>query len=524
MPIVSLSGFWEALRGALAFKIAFAFSIQILAFAVTYTSSANFFTAEDLTGIAAAGAAVNAVLLLPALFVRVRWAVNGWLTLVALGGVWSGYVMHTSLYADENYALLYGGLVAAAFALFSGFRVIDEVRASGAALNAAALIGVAVMIGPHISVGGADPELARTPVPAYFENIREITFTETPNLYFLSFDGLAPRSLMKKHIGLDTTELHGLVDAKFRRLPNFFSNAMATSESLDILLSLDEEVWERGMKFYQTSIAAHSSLFSGVHPSPLFHILKQNGYTITTLIPDSHFGHPQGPHIDNYHVLSMRHLVCDKSGAGTAPLAFWGYCRIIGGGSVLSHEAAQFGDGNKQANFLLERLTALDRQTPQFLFSYLYLPGHFPNKHRLKNAQHVAAYRKVVVEKNRMAAHALEEILAHLKRHDPNAIVFLFGDHGMLHSSERSIHTAFGALGAVWPPNRCTAELDAEASKGYMTILDTAHALLRCVSGGQSALLKPRARKNNVMGVHAFLDHNKTFADRNITFGDFRYE
>ena len=155
----------------------------------------------------------------------------------------------------------------------------------------------------------------------------------------------------------------------------------------------------------------------------------------------------------------MRHLVCDKSGAGTAPLAFWGYCRIIGGGSVLSHEAAQFGDGNKQANFLLERLTALDRQTPQFLFSYLYLPGHFPNKHRLKNAQHVAAYRKVVVEKNRMAAHALEEILAHLKRHDPNAIVFLFGDHGMLHSSERSIHTAFGALGAVWPPNRCTAEL-----------------------------------------------------------------
>ena len=74
-----------------------------------------------MTGIAAAGAAVNAVLLLPALFVRVRWAVNGWLTLVALGGVWSGYVMHTSHYADENYALLYGGLVAAAFALFSGF-------------------------------------------------------------------------------------------------------------------------------------------------------------------------------------------------------------------------------------------------------------------------------------------------------------------------------------------------------------------------------------------------------------------
>jgi len=80
--------------------------------------------------------------------------------------------------------------------------------------------------------------------------------------------------------------------------------------------------------------------------------------------------------------------------------------------------------------------------------------------------------------------------------------VFLSGDHGMLHNEiGRSVLTAFGTLGAMYPPRACAKELDTASEKGYMTILDTVHAILRTVSGGQSPLVRPRAKANRMMGV-----------------------
>ena len=50
----------------------------------------------------------------------------------------------------------------------------------------------------------------------------------------------------------------------------------------------------------------------------------------------------------------------------------------------------------------------------------------------------------------------------------------------------------FAILGGVYPPDGCEEYFDEAESKGYMTTLDAVHAILGCLSGGQTALKEPR--------------------------------
>lgn len=340
--------------------------------------------------------------------------------------------------------------------------------------------------------GGGRQALTTERAPQLFDNIRDLRFAEKPNIYFLSFDGLAPRSLLQRYIGVNDTELHALVDRKFRRLPNFFSNCMLTHESFDIMLCLDEEIWERGTALYNTTPGSHMHMFRGARPCPLYDLFKRNGYTISAVVTDTHMAYPRGRYLDNYHVLSEKRLVCDKINADASPLPFWGYCKT----TQTDHS------GSEQAEFMLHHFHTLDKSTPQFFLSYLYLPRHFPNNDRFDNPQHIAAYGKYIIPRVSNAANAVNNIIDHIEHNDPSAIVFLFGDHGMLHNAiGRSVLTGFGTLGAMYPPRACAKELDTASEKGYMTILDTVHAILRTVSGGQSPLVRPRAKANRIMGV-----------------------
>ncbi len=526
-------------------KIAFALTVQLLALTATYTTSFAFFRPADITGILTAALAVNAVLLLPALFLpswpHMRQLADLYLVLVMLLGIFSAYIIHTSEFAEENYALIGGTMLLVAFTLFIALRIIEELHYGGMVLNAAALTGIAAVVTttamtrrdflqsgiatvatttamtPHgflqslgrmLGVFGARSDRSEAPAltteraPQLFDNIRDLRFTEKPNIYFLSFDGLAPRSLLQHYVGLNDTELHTLVDRKFRRLPNFFSNCMLTHESFDIMLCLDEEIWERGVALYNTTPGSHMHMFRGARPCPLFDLFTRNGYTISAVIPDTHMAYPRGRYLDHYHVLSEKRLVCDKINADASPLPFWGYCTATQ--ADRSHSAAQFGSdvGREQAEFMLHHFHALDKSTPQFFLSYLYLPGHFPNGDRFDNPEHIAAYGNHITTRVPSAANAVNNIIDHIEHNDPSAIVFLFGDHGMLHNAiGRSILTGFGALGAIYPPRACAKELDTASEKGYMTILDTVHAILRTVSGGQGPLVRPRAKANSIMGV-----------------------
>ena len=64
-------------------------------------------------------------------------------------------------------------------------------------------------------------------------------------------------------------------------------------------------------------------------------------------------------------------------------------------------------------------------------------------------------------------------------------------------------------LGGVYPPDACAAYFDEALSKGYMTALEGVHAILRCLSGGQSALKTPRGPY--IRTIHGITGHHKEF-------------
>ena len=88
-----------------------------------------------------------------------------------------------------------------------------------------------------------------------------------------------------------------------------------------------------------------------------------------------------------------------------------------------------------------------------------------------------------------------------MEENDPGAILLVYGDHGTMVSMGAkndptfAVQANYGVLGGVYPREACGAWFDeAEAAQNHITVLDVVHALLRCLSGGESALAKPRTR------------------------------
>ena len=110
-------------------------------------------------------------------------------------------------------------------------------RCYKALLSAAALAVVGVLF---VSTSIDEDDAAAEPPSWLYDGstIRSITFQETPNVYFVGFESLVPRSAMKTLMGTESTDAHDLFDSEVRRFRNFFTNAPSTETSFNTLLSL----------------------------------------------------------------------------------------------------------------------------------------------------------------------------------------------------------------------------------------------------------------------------------------------
>ena len=482
-------------RDAVLFKFTFATLLIALAFASTYTASPTAFSAADLNNILALGGGATAAFLLLTLCIwflaRSTGVVNAMLTLGTLASVGTAHLVHTELYLGGNWVVLILLSVAAGAALFVAFHIMDEQRWGGIALSAMALIGLMIV--------ADNPRLGRdAPVFGDATNIREIAFQETPNLYFVSFDAMVPRALLNKHLQLETTDFHDLFEERFRRFPNLFVDAVATKHSLYTILSLDSSVYAS----QRAALKARGNdpdpfLFSGQNPSPLFRILRNNGYEITTIYINTYFGNKKGPYVDNYVMLSA-YTVCDLLDLKIRALSFWGYC------SLIDLEVRLRGRRNWNEAVRLTAQLVLNVEVnnrPQFAMIHLYHPAHVKHSYRHDSAAQFSAYQASHLERSNLAAGILDDIVRHLDENDPGAILLVYGDHGTMVSMGTKfadnptfvVQANYGVLGGVYPREACAAWFDeVEAAQNHMTVLDAVHALLRCLSGGESALVKAR--------------------------------
>ena len=475
------------------FKFVFASLLVAVGFAATYTSSATAFSESDLRDILVLGGIVNTILLLDTLFfLRSRVIANAVLSLIVLASVATAYIIHTDLYLTGNGAVLIALCVGSGAGLFVAFRLIDELRWGGPALSAAALLGFGTIAGGHLGTSDV-PEIVDT------THIRDISFRETPNLYFVSFDAMAPRALLKKYLALETTKFHDLFDGSFRRFQNFFANSVRTTHSLNTILALDVDAYLSQRRELATRDGdPEPFLFSGQNPANLLGILHENGYETTSIYSDSYFGEEKGKYINNYFTF-WNNTVCNLLDAGIRDFSFWGYCRF-------SDDRANWSIARDMSAEQITKVNADDK--PQFVMAHLYAPGHTGQSFRYDDTEQVEAFRREYIDRSETAARYLDLIIRHLETNDPGAILLVYGDHGPILSQglqfeddpEFVVQDNYGILGGVYPRDTCAGWFDEASSQGYMTILDAVHALLRCLSGGESPLIEPRKYAQPMIG------------------------
>ena len=466
------------------------------ALAVTYSSPAEAFSVFHMETVAAAfdntvdAALLSGTLLLLASAFRLATgtplAVNALLTLTTLAGVTTAYLVHTDLWSAAP-AVVIPLCAAAGFALFVAFRVIDDRPRAGAALSAAALAGLASVI-----VGHAEPRVE--PVSGDVSNVRDVSLSKTPNLYFISFDALVPRVLLKKYLDVETTGFHALFDARFRRFPNLFANGDGTKQTLYALLALDPRVHDS-----QVDVLDDPRTFSGQHPSPLLGILRGSGYETSTVYHDTYFGRRKGPWVDNY-VYFVDRTLCGLLDEAISPWAFWGYCRWF------RHEGSPFPP-------MVERVASVDVDGgPQFMMAHVHAPGHTASTYRHGDAAGFADYKARYLSVIERVADYLDMIVRHVEE-DPDAILLVYGDHGMWLSRgvefdddpDFFTQDRYGVLGGVFPPDACAPWFDAAAAPGWMTLLDAVHAVLFCLSDGKGALVEPEIVRQRYADFEKFL-------------------
>ena len=337
-------------------------------------------------------------------------------------------------------------------------------------------------------------------------NVQAVAFKETPNLYLIGFESISPEALMHNHMGIESTDFHRTVDEKMRRFRNLFASAVHTRNSFRSIMALELDI----ILNHQEAAGSLPSYFAGHDLSPLVWILRENGYVTSSLYENTMFGRIKGTGIDNYKVNTWRSSVaCSLLDQDVRRLAFWGYCWS----QVENISDLPFGE------FLIQELGRLGNRPPQFVIAHNPLPGHPSNLFDPEDIGDREEFFDVYERNSNRAAGQLERLIEHVKVSDPDGILFVFGDHGPLLAKGLGIEDdptfflqdRFGILGGIYPPDRCSAELDEAESKGYVTSLDIVHAILECLSGGQSPLREPRNDRFWGSGVPE--DHSYKYED-----------
>jgi len=472
--------------GTAVLKFVFAVSVAGLAFTDTYSSAPHEFSAVELRDLLLLGAAAHALLLGAALaFLRFR-AQNAVLASIVALSAASANLIHTDLYLIGHRAVFWGSVMAIWAGLFAVLEFMDSNRWLRGGVSVLALAALAISAAPHLGILSLDADPAES-ARDYQHLLNPIAFESMPNLYFVSFDGLAPQSLGQEYLDIETTAPIELVDAEFRRLPNLFAESRWSLHSLNAVVHLERGITKRARE--RLGPLGH---LTGEFPTPLFDLLRDNGYELTFVYPLDNFGRP-GPYVDNVSIGSDRSL-CRSLDPSISSLAFWGYCNLA---AVDPADWYQSQHDEQLESVLL----AADRHGPQFVFSYFKLPEHTAPGFDYSDSQQRADYASRYVQRSNRAAVLIARLLDTLRTKDPEAMLFVFGDHGprltynmdFEDDSDLYVKDSLGVLGGIWPPDACEPWFDETLAEPYLTILDAVHTILRCLSGGSEALAEPLA-------------------------------
>ncbi len=314
-----------------------------------------------------------------------------------------------------------------------------------------------------------------------FPDIEDITFATKPNVYFISFDSIHPKSLTSRYMGIEETAFHEPVYSRMDRFENLFSVRVPTRYAMNLMLRMDVDEFDRGKR-------KSFELYRGRYDGRLNAIFRNNGYEINTAYGGKYFGTEQGRFVDRYHIPSQSTGACEFNDSKFRQVSLFGLCRFID---------KKKSDGKlDKAAFMLDFVSYLSRQKkPQFLLASIYSPGHTGKDFFIEDEEADIAYNEFYLERSTEAQQTMERLLDQLEREDPTAILYIFGDHGpwrsrgtwetrFAHDPVFFVHDRFGILGGVFPKGRCKTYVDLRNEQTYTTSVQGAEAVLKCLTEG----------------------------------------
>jgi len=468
---------------AAASKLVLAVCVIGLAFVQTYGTSTVAFTAVEIREILLLGALISTVPMAAALVLLRSRLCNAVLAFVVVLSVASVNLIHTDLNVSGSRILVAFAAVLIGSGLFAAFEFVDSSRWLRGGVPVAAPAALALAIVLHLQPSEGDRDYA---IP-----VNLISFESMPNLYFVSLDGLAPQVLQQEYLDIDSTHLMDLLNAEFRRLPNLFSESPWSRLSLNSVVSLHPEIYWTAHESLPGPGFVDPGFIVGTSPSPLFDILGANGYETTFLFHNRYFGDLKGPYLDNL-VTNQSRAICSLLDPSIRRIAFWGYCNL----PFTDHAELEDRQGDWTTDEIARIVRSSSEAEPAFVLAYFKYPGHTQRTFDYYEVDLRDAYRDRWIDRSNQAARFLAQVIDTLKEEDPDAILFVFGDHGIRLSvnvafeddPEFVIKDHYGAYGGIYPPDVCASYFDDALQYDYLTVSDAVHTLLRCLSGGDEPL------------------------------------
>jgi hypothetical protein len=318
--------------------------------------------------------------------------------------------------------------------------------------------------------------------------VNDIEFAIKPNIYIYSFDSLIPESLLQKNLQINYTDATHFITENMDLYRNMFVDDFPTENSLNSFLALDKRYFEdKGGPFFDGDPPASrdsTKLFAGFTYSPFLNYFKENGYRVLTGTDSNYFGTKAGPYIDKL-VNNPYTSVC-KTMAQQELIAFFYYCKLAS-----FFQPVKMKNSSYYVQHTLAKM--LEYKTPTVALFYIFSPGHASRKHyRHDNENYRSNFRDEYIERSLDTKKFIEMILNHIKENDPNALLFIFGDHGpwlttglnFKDDPQFFIQSRFGVLGATYSKQFCRKELKTKNSDLFETPTKVAGRIIECLSGG----------------------------------------
>jgi|GEM_PF-4273867 len=301
---------------------------------------------------------------------------------------------------------------------------------------------------------------------------QRIELRERPNIYLLSFDALIGIDAARYFFGMDELPYAALLESQGFRVHSVTSARDRTRKTHATILNFGE------------IHDANRRLLEGVIPNPTYDNLRANGYKLQVIHLSDHNGVDRGT-LDYFLPKPSPFGFCEHAPA----LFLYGYCAQ----SVkrLLDPSNNLPDLKAQIHHLHERIEFINTKTADkwFTFSYMNYPSHTLNDKTYYDVE----YRKSYIEdykNNRVheVTRIMRSLIEQIKKHDPNPVIFVFGDHGawltnkMEKGKEYDKKIAdldrFNITLAVYPKDFCSESITDPYNTKYLT-----RDLLRCLAG-----------------------------------------